>query len=77
MSDEYPLIPPPSSVKMSRFHVVGGTFGPNRVLVLEDPERGLVRPVLVEPFGAMMETRAGIRFGFGRDERRAETGPGI
>jgi hypothetical protein len=77
MSDEYPLIPPPSSVNMSRFHVVDGTFRPGGVLVLEHPERGLARSVLVEPFGAMMETRVGTRFGFGRDERRAETGPGI
>jgi hypothetical protein len=77
MSDEYPLIPPPSSVKMSRFHVVDGTFRPGGVLVLEHPERGLARSVLVEPFGAMMETRVGTRFGFGRDDRRAETGPEI
>ena len=83
MSDEYPLIPPPSSVKMSRFHVVDGTFHSVeysvRVLVLEleHPERGLVRSVLVERFQAMMGMRASSRFGFGGDEGRAETGPGI
>ena len=75
MSDEYPLIPPPSRVKMSRFHVVDETLRPGGVVV--DRERGLVASEVVEPFGATIETRVGTRFGFGLDERRAETGSDI
>jgi len=72
MSDEYPLIPPPSIVKINLFHVVVDTFKP-----AEEPERGLVTSAPVGLFGATIETRVGTRFGFGLDDRRAETGPGI
>lgn len=73
MSDEYPLIPPPSIVRINLFHVVVDTFKPP-----EEPERGLVTSEPVEPFGAAIETRVGTRFGFGGlDDRRAETGSGI
>lgn len=75
MSDEYPLIPPPSMVRMSRFHVVDATFRPGGVLA--EAERGLVTSEEVEPFGAIIETRVGTRFGFGLDDRRADTGPGF
>jgi hypothetical protein len=75
MSDEYPLIPPPSSVRMSLFHVVDATCRPGGVMV--EAERGLVPSAVVEPFGATIETRVGTRFGFGLDERSAEAGTGI
>jgi hypothetical protein len=75
MSDEYPLIPPPSSVRMSLFHVVDDTCKPGGVLA--ESERGLGPSAVVEPFGAMIETRVGTRFGFGLDERSAEAGAGI
>lgn len=73
MSDEYPLIPPPSIVRINLFHVVVDTFKP-----AEEPERALVTSVGVNPFGATIDTRVGTRFGFGLDDdRRAEAGPGI
>jgi hypothetical protein len=73
MSDEYPLIPPPSMVRMSLFHVVDVMFRPGGVV--EAPERGLVTSEVVEPFGATIETRVGTRFGL--DDRKADTGSAI
>jgi hypothetical protein len=73
ISDEYPLIPPPSIVRINRFHVVVDTFNPG-----EETERALVTSGVVEPFGATIETRVGTRLGFGLDDdRRAEVSPGI
>jgi hypothetical protein len=75
MSDEYPLMPPPSSVRMSLFaQGVDVTFKPGGVPA--DAGRGLVASEVVESFGVTMETRVATRFGFGLDERRAETGAG-
>jgi hypothetical protein len=77
MSDEYPLIPPPSRVRMSFFaHGVDVTLRSGERRPAE-PERALGTSVVVESFGTTIETRVGTRFDFGLDERSAEGALGI